>query len=233
VTTLQHGRVSASREDLYEKVWNVSVTKLAKSYGISDVGLAKACKRHQIPRPPMGYWAQKAAGRAPKRPPLPAVVDPKLQTVEFAPGPSRPKEPDESTLLQERVPTFDDPKLKATYERFLQAVPSIQVSDRLRGRHQLIVSTRHALERSTKGDRYVSRGEQQFLFSPRHDDSQNAIDISVGKESFGRALRWLETSQRIRRYLRSIRRLMTQRQQMIERGAGCVSGLGGASCVSI
>jgi hypothetical protein len=120
VTTLPHGMVSVSREDLYEKVWTISVTKLAKSYGISDVGLAKACKRHQIPRPPVGYWAQKAVGKAPERPPLPVVVDPKLQTVEFAPGPSRPKEPDESTLLQERVPTFDDQELKAAYLRSIR-----------------------------------------------------------------------------------------------------------------
>jgi hypothetical protein len=184
--------VSISREDLYEKVWSISVTKLAKSYGISDVGLAKACKRHQIPRPPVGYWAQKAVGSAPERPPLPVVVDPKLQTVEFAPGPSRPKEPDELILLQERVPTFDDQELKATYERFREAVPSIAVPDRLRGKHPLIVGTRDSLERSTKGDRYVSRNEQQFLFSPRHDDSKNALDITVAKESFGRALRWWE-----------------------------------------
>lgn len=32
MTTLQQGRVSLSREDLYEKVWSISVTKLAKSY---------------------------------------------------------------------------------------------------------------------------------------------------------------------------------------------------------
>ena len=38
--------------------------KLARKLDISDVGLAKACRRHNIPRPPRGYWAKLAAGKA-------------------------------------------------------------------------------------------------------------------------------------------------------------------------
>jgi hypothetical protein len=44
--------------------------QLALLYGISDVGLAKACKRHNIPRPPRGYWARIAAGQQVRKPPL-------------------------------------------------------------------------------------------------------------------------------------------------------------------
>jgi hypothetical protein len=44
-----------TREQLYEKVWSQSVSSLAKEMGISDVGLAKICKRHNIPRPGLGY----------------------------------------------------------------------------------------------------------------------------------------------------------------------------------
>lgn len=48
---------------------------VAKRYGISDVGLAKVCKRLKIPRPARGYWAKKAAGEAvPRRPRLPAPL---------------------------------------------------------------------------------------------------------------------------------------------------------------
>jgi len=41
-----------SRKELYQEVWSTPMTKLAKKYGISDVGLAKVCNRNNIPRPP-------------------------------------------------------------------------------------------------------------------------------------------------------------------------------------
>ena len=56
---------------MYEKVWSISMVKLSKEYGLSDVGLAKICKKYNIPRPPRGYWARKAAGYNVKRLPLP------------------------------------------------------------------------------------------------------------------------------------------------------------------
>jgi hypothetical protein len=60
------------RSELYEKVWSAPMTKLAKELGISDVGLAKACRRHDVPAPPRGYWAKLAAGHKPPRTPLPS-----------------------------------------------------------------------------------------------------------------------------------------------------------------
>ena len=58
------------REELYEEVWAEPVTKVAKRYAISDVGLRKICLDLGVPLPPVGYWAKLAAGRAVKRPPL-------------------------------------------------------------------------------------------------------------------------------------------------------------------
>ena len=60
-----------AREDLYKKVWSEPMTKLALSLGISDVGLAKICRRANVPVPERGYWARIAAGQPIKRPPLP------------------------------------------------------------------------------------------------------------------------------------------------------------------
>lgn len=47
-----------TRTELYELVWSEPMTKLAKRFGISDVGLAKACRRAGIPVPERGYWAK-------------------------------------------------------------------------------------------------------------------------------------------------------------------------------
>lgn len=58
------------REELYEEVWAEPVTKVARRYAISDVGLRKICLDLEVPLPPVGYWAKLAAGRAAKKPPL-------------------------------------------------------------------------------------------------------------------------------------------------------------------
>jgi hypothetical protein len=60
-----------SRSELYEQVWTVPMARLARSYGLSDVGLAKICKKNAIPRPGRGYWARKEAGQKLQRTPLP------------------------------------------------------------------------------------------------------------------------------------------------------------------
>ncbi|SRR6266404_3310676 len=59
------------REELYELVWSESTRTLAARFGISDVGLAKACKRTNIPTLDRGYWARVAAGQERQRTPLP------------------------------------------------------------------------------------------------------------------------------------------------------------------
>jgi hypothetical protein len=65
--------VTLTREQLYEQVWSTPMSTLAGRYGISDVALAKTCKKHDIPRPGRGYWAQLAAGQKPARMKLPKL----------------------------------------------------------------------------------------------------------------------------------------------------------------
>jgi hypothetical protein len=52
-----------NREELYQKVWDRPVQKVAKDFGMSDVGLAKVCRKLFVPLPGRGYWARKAAGK--------------------------------------------------------------------------------------------------------------------------------------------------------------------------
>lgn len=55
------------RHELYEQVWAKPMRELAKEHGISDVALAKICKKLDVPRPGRGYWARKAAGKRVKQ----------------------------------------------------------------------------------------------------------------------------------------------------------------------
>jgi len=45
------------RQELYEKVWQYPLRKLAVEYGVSDVALANVCRKLQIPycKPPSGF----------------------------------------------------------------------------------------------------------------------------------------------------------------------------------
>jgi hypothetical protein len=61
-----------TREALYELVWSEPVADLARRLGISDVGLAKQCRRANIPLPTRGYWARLDAGQPVERASLPA-----------------------------------------------------------------------------------------------------------------------------------------------------------------
>jgi hypothetical protein len=62
-----------NRQELYEKVWQFPLRKLAVEYGISDVGLAKVCRKLKIPLPGLGQWTRIACGDTIARPPLPVM----------------------------------------------------------------------------------------------------------------------------------------------------------------
>jgi hypothetical protein len=70
--------VTYTRLQLYELVWQQPIQTLARTLGISDVGLAKACRRLSIPLPGRGYWAKVAAGKKLSRVPL--LNDPRAES---------------------------------------------------------------------------------------------------------------------------------------------------------
>lgn len=71
------------REELYERVWTTPVHRLAKEFGYSDVGLAKLCRKHEIPTPEVGYWQKLQAGHKPPRIALPAIEQPSPYRIEL------------------------------------------------------------------------------------------------------------------------------------------------------
>jgi hypothetical protein len=81
--------INLTRAELYEKVWTTPMQKLAKEFGLSDVGLSKLCHRHEIPVPGRGYWARIRSGQTPGRVPLPALKETRLDAVHVFP--SEPK----------------------------------------------------------------------------------------------------------------------------------------------
>ena len=52
-----------TREQLYELVWSEPMRLLSKQIGISDVAIAKHCRKLGIPVPARGYWNRLQAGK--------------------------------------------------------------------------------------------------------------------------------------------------------------------------
>lgn len=63
--------LTLTRAELYARVWATPMQRLSAEFGVSDVAIAKLCHRRNVPRPPPGYWAKRAAGHAIEPPPLP------------------------------------------------------------------------------------------------------------------------------------------------------------------
>jgi hypothetical protein len=62
------------REELYRKVWERPLLKVAEEYGVSSVALGKTCRKLSVPVPGRGHWAKLAFGKeGVKKPPLPKL----------------------------------------------------------------------------------------------------------------------------------------------------------------
>lgn len=80
-----------TREEFYDLVWSKPMTHLAKEFALSDVALHKICKKHDIPNPPLGWWAKKAAGKTVKQTPLPKAKARTSDRITIAAGELRPE----------------------------------------------------------------------------------------------------------------------------------------------
>jgi hypothetical protein len=54
--------LTLTRQALYDLVWSKPMVEVAQDFNMSDRGLAKRCAAVDVPVPPRGYWARKAAG---------------------------------------------------------------------------------------------------------------------------------------------------------------------------
>ena len=135
----QHREVSE-----YRRVWSMPMCMLAKDFGLSDVGLAKICEKHHIPRAPVGHWVHVERGHHPEQTPLPDIEDADLDVVNIT---IREKSLD---ILGQNL----DPQVQAM---LVPAVIAVQ-SDRIIS-HPLILKKLLAHPRKDAGFVAPQRGE--------------------------------------------------------------------------
>jgi hypothetical protein len=157
------------RETLYDQVWSEPITKLAKKYQISDVGLLKICKKLHIPVPGRGHWAKK---RRPKRPPLPVMHGGPSSVIHRV-----------TERIETEIPTQkEDPEeIRALIDYEKDPAHKITVSERLVNPHPLVQATKIALEGQV-GDKYGR------LFHYR----MKYLNVGVTKASLPRTLRIMD-----------------------------------------
>jgi hypothetical protein len=159
--------IALTRAELYARVWSEPVQKLSAEFGISGPGLAKLCRRHNIPVPPRGHWAKKAAGKRIRQPPLPGRPQGRPDRITF-PG-SAPK------------PEGDDqPPVHPLIVAEADAAQAIIVSERLQVRHPLLRQMREYWRGSRQ-----PHWARQVPLPPR-------LEINVGREQESRVLRLLQ-----------------------------------------
>lgn len=176
---MAHQVIHRTREQLYDEVWSTPMRILASKFGLSDVGLAKVCRRHNIPRPPVGYWAKKAVGKAPARTRLQAEHDPR-QSGPIVIYPSNNDRVSENGAY--------DPHVSALLEGE-QRVQPIIVPTTLRNPHRLIVSTQAYWRAWEKHERIDKPYAINSLPDPKR---KNVLDIDISIDVESRALRVMQ-----------------------------------------
>jgi hypothetical protein len=170
---------TVSRAELYELIWTEPMTKVAPRFGLSDVGLAKVCKRCNIPRPPVGYWAQKQVGKEPERAPLPKARDATDDLIEFS-----MEEKPKPVEVSSEANRGGDPELNRLIQFEEKPENRITVEEGPARYHGLVRSTRDSMK--------DSGWHRQGLLSPTWREREARLDIEVSKESLPRALRLMD-----------------------------------------
>ncbi len=73
---------SYTRSAIFDLVWAKPMIHAGADIGLSGTGLKKLCLKHEIPVPPQGWWAKRAAGHMLKSPELPEASNERLNQIE-------------------------------------------------------------------------------------------------------------------------------------------------------
>lgn len=117
-----------NREQFYQQVWNIPLTKLAPLYSLTTYEMKKLCDTFLIPLPRVGHWPKVAFGKTVETPPLPIYDKYKLKV-------------EKSTFNKESQAVISKKIEKKT-------TPDISVKKNLTKPHPITVKTRDGLKKS-------------------------------------------------------------------------------------
>lgn len=153
-----------TRAELYDLVWSQPMTKIASSFGFSDVWLKKICNKHDIPVPGRGYWRRIETGKRGRKPTLRTLKEEEAISIAI-----------HQAAKEKSVSDLEAVEAQKIFEQ--RDENRIRVPDILERPHSITAATRKNL-RAQKPDEYgMLKCAQPGLFS-----------IRVGPASVDRAL---------------------------------------------
>lgn len=155
------------REELYRKVWERPLLKVAEEYGVSAVALGKTCRKLSVPVPGRGHWAKLAYGKeGVKKPPLPKLD--KIPVIY------------RSSVVHRKPPTPDqnDPEYAPINQLLSSGALNPALADGSARPHPLIRHTASLL-------RSRSRKDEHGILLPRE---ASGLDVKVSEGTLERAL---------------------------------------------
>jgi hypothetical protein len=165
-----HKSTRVDRQALYDQVWSQPMTTLAKEYGISDVALAKICKKLEVPYPCRGYWRKKKTGKTVEQLPLPSNTDSAKQTATI-----------HGTILAEGVEHISEETIqRITAEHAPEQ--TIHVPDRLNKPHRLLNGHRTEWQSATVDE-----------YGAIQSGSLRQLNMRISHQSLARAVRIMST----------------------------------------
>jgi len=109
-----------SRQDFFALMWSKPIKDIAPEFGISDVALAKFCRKHEIPLPGRGYWAKLKAEKPVMTFALPPRGLGRHETITIGRDEWRGREDQEARQRSEEIPP--PPEFPETQEAVRQRV---------------------------------------------------------------------------------------------------------------
>lgn len=155
------------RQQIYDEIWKEPVRTVAKRYGVSDVALSKMCRKLGVPRPPLGFWARRAAGYDDPVPPLGNLPKGAREVIEV------------SLWHDHAADVVKGERVRALVVRERTGAMRVEVAERLESPHPLIVKSRPILERAGCNIEPTLR-------------EKVCLDVGVSAGSLDRALRIMD-----------------------------------------
>jgi hypothetical protein len=154
------------REELYQKVWEQPMLRVAEQYGISSVALGNVCRKLSVPVPGRGHWAKLAHGK-------PGATKPILPKLDKVPVVYR----SERAQLRQSISNQNNPDLAAIDELLSSGALNSHVESAAKP-HVLIRQTASQL-------RSRSRKNEHGILLPREG---RALNVRVTEGTIDRAL---------------------------------------------
>lgn len=163
--------INVTRQDLYDQIWSMPVSRACRLYGLSDVSLANICDDWEIPRPPRGYWSKKRNGKPVRQKKLKPIEEGNPVIFSYQPQPAMESETQREPTASERQRSFE----KRPENR-------IQLPTQLVDPHPLVSRTGTSIRNARPND--------EGLVRPR---AQKCLNLSVSPDLIDRSLLILDT----------------------------------------